>query len=59
MKAILQFIVGCVLAYAAFASIMLAGLLIAPAASVVVFGVEIIAFIKSMDYIYEKKQKAK
>lgn len=47
------------LAYASFASIILAGFLIAPVASMVVFGVEFIAFIKGMDYIYEKKRNKK
>lgn len=47
------------LGYAVFASIILAGVLIAPVASMVVFGIEFIAFIKGMDYIYEKKRNKK
>lgn len=47
------------LAYAAFASIILAGFLIAPVASIIVFGIEFIAFIKGMDYIYKKKRNKK
>jgi len=52
---------GCwmLLAYAAFASIILAGFLIAPVASIIVFGIEFIAFIKGMDYIYKKKRNKK
>lgn len=58
-KFLLQFVALFAIAYAAFASIMLAGFLIAPEASMVVFGIEFIAFIKSMDYIYEKKRNKK
>jgi hypothetical protein len=59
MKSFIVFWCWMLLAYAVFASIILAGFLIAPEASLVVFGIEFIAFIKGMDYIYEKKRNKK
>lgn len=59
MKSFIEFVCLMLLAYAAFASIILAGILIAPIASMVVFGVEFIAFLKGMNYIYENKRNKK
>ena len=59
MKSFIEFVCVMLLGYAVFASIILAGVLIAPVASMVVFGIEFIAFLKGMDYIYEKKRNKK
>lgn len=58
-KMLLQLVCLWCIMFAAVGIIFAAGMYIAPECSMVALGLELVALIKGMDYIYEKKRNKK